>query len=70
MKCRGLKWESGRNIGTKSAFLFFFLIFMASELFGAKIEEPKYKYKYIYIYIYKLETIIYFKNLWFKKYVN
>ena len=39
---------------------------MASELFGAKIEEPKYKY----IYIYKLETIIYFKNLWFKKYVN
>ena len=58
----GLKWESGQNIRTKSAFLFFFfLIFMASELFGAKIEEPK--YKYIYIYIYKLETIIYFKNL-------
>ena len=52
MKCRGLKWESGRNIGTKSAFLFFFLIFMASELFGAKIEEPKYKYKYKYKYIY------------------
>ena len=63
----GLKWESGQNIRTKSAFLFFFfLIFMACELFGAKIEEPKYKY----IYIYKLETIIYFKNLWFKKYVN
>ena len=30
----------------------FFLIFMASELFGAKIEEPKYKYKYKYKYIY------------------
>ena len=44
----GLKWESGQNIRTKSAFLFFFfLIFMASELFGAKIEEPKYKYIYI-----------------------
>ena len=46
----GLKWESGQNIRTKSAFLFFFfLIFMASELFGAKIEQPKYKYIYINI---------------------
>ena len=59
---QGLKWESGRNIGTKSAFLFFFLIFMASELFGAKIEEPK--YKYIYIYIYKNQKPLYILKIY------
>ena len=61
----GPKWESGQNIGTKSAFLHFLKI-----LWQVNYQVQKPKSLNINKYIYKLEIITYFKNLWFKKYVN